>query len=359
MIEQTDPKKLKQYLKYAFELESSVYRQKEAIHAANSTLRLEEPKKEYIREPVKPVNKEPNIAKPKYLGWSEEAMEKYIRHKTNINNTKDLVKGIIVLIASICAIIYLLYDFHFLLLVLAVLWGVSAFVFLTSLTSTENLERYITYEKNEIAAYNKKINDANKKYLEQLKAYNKALESYKKAKLVAEEEYDTRLAMAQNNYDVAKNAIVQMEAPLTGTKQALAKLYSVDWIHPKYRNMVAMCTIYEYFDTGRCTTLTGPDGAYNLYEAELRQNLIINKLDSIISQLEAIKSNQYVLYCELAETNKMVKRIASGVDDIVKTTHAIVDSAETTAACAQITASCAQTTAKNTEALKYIALISA
>ena len=39
--------------------------------------------------------------------------------------------------------------------------------------------------------------------------------------------------------------------------------------------MTAMCTMYEYFVTGRCDKLSGADGAYNLYETEVRQNIII------------------------------------------------------------------------------------
>lgn len=353
MVKQTDPKKLKQYLKYASELESSVYRQEETILAANRALRLKEPQKEYIREPVEPVKIASNITKPKYLDWSTEAMENDIRNKAIRDNKEPLVYCILGAVVAVACVVCCFFDFDLILLVLSLACGWLAYFFACCVSSGyKGVEYTIASEKERIADYNKKISGANERYQKELKLY-------KKTKAKVEKSYKSQLAIAKNNYNVAQNAIEQMNEPLKKTKQALTQLYSADWIHPKYRNMVAMCTIYEYFDTGRCTTLTGPDGAYNLYEAELRQNLIINKLDSIISQLEAIKSNQYVLYCELVETNKMVKRIASGVDDIVKTTHAIVDSAETTAACAQITASCAQTTAKNTEALKYIALISA
>lgn len=75
----------------------------------------------------------------------------------------------------------------------------------------------------------------------------------------------------------------------------LRRLYDLNIIHEKYRSLVPVTMFYEYFETGRCTTLTGHEGAYNLYEAELRQNIIIDKLDGIKDQLEDIKKNQYYL----------------------------------------------------------------
>lgn len=95
--------------------------------------------------------------------------------------------------------------------------------------------------------------------------------------------------------------------------------------------MVAMCTIYEYFAAGRCTELNGADGAYNLYESELRQNLIINRLDTIIKQLDAIKANQYMLYTELKKTNEILEGISSDMKELTSTVHRIEDATHITA----------------------------
>ena len=114
--------------------------------------------------------------------------------------------------------------------------------------------------------------------------------------------------------------------------------------------MVAMCSIYEYFASGRCTELTGADGAYNLYESQLRQDLIINKIYTIINQLEAIKQNQYVLYSEIKNTNSILADIGKDVKNILENTNKITQNTYITAVCSQVTA-------KNTEALKYISLI--
>lgn len=80
----------------------------------------------------------------------------------------------------------------------------------------------------------------------------------------------------------------QILATISNSEKLLTQLYAQDIIHPKYRNFLAIAQIYEYFDTGRCTELGGANGAYNLYESELRQNIIIDRLDVIVSQLQML-----------------------------------------------------------------------
>lgn len=94
------------------------------------------------------------------------------------------------------------------------------------------------------------------------------------------------------------------------TELALKKVYSIDIIYPKYRNFVAMSSIYEYFDSGRCTTLAE---AYNLYETEVRMNRIIEKLDIIISKLDEIKQNQYYMYNAIKSLQPKIERLTSSV----------------------------------------------
>ncbi len=93
------------------------------------------------------------------------------------------------------------------------------------------------------------------------------------------------------------------------TKNSLGTLYNVDVIHPKYRNMVAVCSFYDYLDTGRCTALTGPGGAYDVYETDLRFNRIESKLDVIITKLDEIIANQQYLGRLIKESNNTLYRI--------------------------------------------------
>ena len=85
--------------------------------------------------------------------------------------------------------------------------------------------------------------------------------------------------------------------------------------------MVAVTTINEYLESGRCFELECPNGAYNLYETELRQNIIIGQLSTIISSLEQIRNNQFSLYQELVKANTTVNDILYEVQGVKENTR--------------------------------------
>lgn len=96
----------------------------------------------------------------------------------------------------------------------------------------------------------------------------------------------------------------------------LEHVYEKNIIHPKYRDFVAISQIYEYIDTGRCTELEGPNGAYNLYESELRQNTIIDRLDVIINQLEQLNRTMRYVANAVNQTNTLLNNISYSLDRI-------------------------------------------
>ena len=91
------------------------------------------------------------------------------------------------------------------------------------------------------------------------------------------------------------------------TKAVLNKFYSTNVIYPKYRSLPAIASLFEYMLSERCYGLTGHEGAYNLYENELRLGHIISTLDSISSDIKEIKQNQRMLYDVMSESQKMTK----------------------------------------------------
>ena len=123
-------------------------------------------------------------------------------------------------------------------------------------------------------------------------------------------------------------------------EEALISLYEEGIIYSKYRNLVAVSTIYEYLASGRCDRLEGPNGAYNLYEMELRQNIVIGQLSTITENLEQIKENQHTLYYEIQSANYNSASMLSSIRDAVKF------SAYQTAAIA-----------KNVETMRYISMM--
>ena len=108
--------------------------------------------------------------------------------------------------------------------------------------------------------------------------------------------------------------------------------------------MTAICSLYEYISSGRCDTLEGQAGAYNLYEMELRQNVIIGQLEKVISQLESIKNNQYMLYSKLNEANHTINCISSQLNNVENNSN--------------IAAYHSQITAENTEFMKWFNMFS-
>lgn len=138
-----------------------------------------------------------------------------------------------------------------------------------------------------------------------------ALEELKKEIEVQQVALESSLSQLQNNTDYpAVQLKINLEKEIETASEVLAslfkqknQLYATEIIFGKYRDLAAITSFYEYLLSGRCETLDGVNGCYNLYESELRANIIINKLDAIGDSLEQIKGNQYMLYSQLSQIN--------------------------------------------------------
>ena len=156
--------------------------------------------------------------------------------------------------------------------------------------------------------------------------------------------YEVECEKVQNINSQAQNQIVaekiqkqtaeaylqQVENALAASKSKLEILYAHNIIFPKYRNYVMVCSIYEYICAGRCTTLEGHEGAYNILELEIRLDRIVTQLDAILSNLAAIQANQYTLYVCLQESNQKIdmllqeeSQIAACLQEVSKRTASI------------------------------------
>ena len=340
-MEEFTTKDITEYLKNAMELEASVYSQKEAITQGQKELKAKEPKLSKFSKPYRHVAE---IKKPTYTS-------SYPNFKpTSMVPCFFFYFFIGCIIFMLIALVLKLEGTPFYVVV-----GVGA-----SLAAGGVCALIKEYDGEQL----KKIQEEKEKYEVELKAYEQkkiaAEQNYEKEL----EEYNKKVELdklacseKQERYKIAAQVLTALDKPLEETTKTLEKLYSVNMIFPKYRNLVAISTIYEYFITGRCNELTGANGAYNLYESELRQNLIIGKLDVIVQQLEEIKQNQYTLYTELQKTNLILSGVASDINNIMNSVERIEDNVQSIAASSYITAYCSQVTAKNTEALKYITLI--
>lgn len=134
------------------------------------------------------------------------------------------------------------------------------------------------------------------------------------------EKYNAALSVWETNN--SKN-MDYLNQTLNTSEVLLKEYYTFDTIYPKYHTLPALTSIYEYFMTGRCTELTGPHGAYNLYEDEVRKDMIISQLNLIIDNLEQIKQNQYMLYEELVKVRDEVNNMGTAMKEIERTVKEI------------------------------------
>ncbi len=110
----------------------------------------------------------------------------------------------------------------------------------------------------------------------------------------------------QNESDSIKNN-------LNTVKKTLSNYYSMNVIYPKYRNFSCTSSILEYYLSGRCESLTGHEGAYNILENEIRFGLVFTKLDIVIKSLEKIKQNQSLLYEAIEDCNRNISNVSSNL----------------------------------------------
>lgn len=175
--------------------------------------------------------------------------------------------------------------------------------------------------------------------------YHKEMEAYTR-KWQAE---NARMEKENQKKSILDRELNKMKKQYSEISNVLNTLYSLNVLYPKYRNIVAIVTFYEYLISGRCSQLEGHEGAYNIYENEIRMNAIINRLDDIICHLEEIKNSQYLIYNTLKESNRKV-------DSLYKTATQNLQYLQDIAANSSITAYHAEISAKNSEILSYIAI---
>ena len=157
-------------------------------------------------------------------------------------------------------------------------------------------------------------------YIHAQKAYEFELRAYESSVIKENTRFEKAMADYLHDNEVyneeSKAIMERHDSALIGLERALQELYDQNVVFPKYRNMVAITTINEYLSSGRCFELEGPNGAYNLYEMELRQNIVIGQLATVVDNLDQIKNNQFVLYREIVNTNHIVSEIVDELREI-------------------------------------------
>lgn len=374
-----DKSEITQYLKSIVDLESSVYRQERIVDVAKRNLVKKEVRKNNSIPFYKPVCPQRPERKEFLLEMPKEP-KPYV-------DKSDKISELIFFCATIIFGL-LLWQFagssFFIVCFFAFLMVVSLFLFII-FAITNNTDRKINknikneYEKK-LEEYNKQLEiyESNKEnydmqYQRQLDSYSRELQKYemdyndyqKKCtsyKNIKKKEYEEALKIADKNFEIASAEYKMLCYTLEDTKNNLDELYNMGIIFPKYCNYVAVCSMYEYFSSGRVDTLEGANGAYNLYENEIRQNLIISSLEKISTNLEVIKSNQYILYTELKENNERLDATLDEISNSIKSSLNCITRIEdinmSIAESTYINAYCSKINAENTRVMATMSFIS-
>lgn len=155
------------------------------------------------------------------------------------------------------------------------------------------------------------------------------------------------IGIARQRAILVANEMEKIENIYADTKETLAQYYDKGIIYHKYRNFIAVSSFYDYFCSGRCSTLEGHEGAYNIYESERRLDKICDKLDDIIDHLESIERNQYMLFSAIQNCESATEKLTNFIGNLDNSLQNIENSNEIIAYNSAITA-------ENTETLKWL-----
>lgn len=138
----------------------------------------------------------------------------------------------------------------------------------------------------------------------------------KEFEAVPEKALKLALPQGENEYFAAiAEEMEQAKALLKKAYGARSYLKGCGVVHPKYANLGALTSILEYYETGRTDSLTGPNGAYNLYEQALQAQTIINSLDNIANRLESVENAQYSILYTIQDMKENTEKLLTNIAD--------------------------------------------
>lgn len=118
----------------------------------------------------------------------------------------------------------------------------------------------------------------------------------------------------QNNLNLEQLILFHHNLKLAYVKTivTLKEYYDNKIIIPKYQNLIAVSTFYDYFSSNKCTQLIGINGAYEIFENE-KDNLITD-IDVVKLNLNQLKFKQEKLYRVIIEANRLIKELPTMIN---------------------------------------------
>ena len=146
------------------------------------------------------------------------------------------------------------------------------------------------------------------------------IESTNKKNKIAEESYSKNLERYNQTLTIEDHFFDEMNKAISGKNtlkaslyQQLNQLYSMNIIHPTFRNMIAVNQIREYLEMGVCDALEGPNGAYAQYLQDVRTNRICDSITdlkiNLMASLSTFAMTQASIIHELKTTNRNIEQM--------------------------------------------------
>ena len=295
-----ESKDLREYLKHVLELESAIYQTSQLRKEYQSKRENAKPKERTLYLPTKPEEPQKRV---EYVAFNQASQK--------LDGFSKFIWGISMAATIFCVPFPIIMgialggwvDIQTTMLVIGLIAAIPFGI------TTYQVMQIKEQELQSIILQNKK---AQEKYQADLQAYKSSYADIQEKNSTAHRTYTQALTVYNQETNVTLNKLTETEATL---KASLYTLYSKNVIYAKYRNLVTIATLFEYIDSGRCFELEGPNGAYNLYEGELRSDIIISSLSSIISNLEAIRNNQYTLYQSIETANATTHQLLQNLNN--------------------------------------------
>lgn len=289
-MNQLSTEDLKQYLFHVRDLEVSCYKQREYIKSLEALYKNEKPKLEPLQLTSSTSNKLWNFFGNIFVGLIIMFLPGAITGGV-IGLIVSIIKKFNITI-TLFGTTYEDFAGFIVFLILSIICGVVIGGIIGFFISVKS--------ESEARAKNEKIEESNKKA---------TADSALKAKMISEE-------------------TAKAKRTLTETSVLLNNYYSSGVVYPKYQGLIPVTMFCEYLASGRCDTLTGHEGAYNIYENEIRLNLIIVKLEEVVDKLDQIQQNQYMLASQLEQITRELQGLNSAVATQTATLERIEDNTE-------------------------------
>lgn len=222
---------------------------------------------------------------------------------------------------------------------------------------------YINHRKKKAeklqSDYNMALQQNQLMYAQALKEYEEQLSHYEKNRCAEQKRVD----LFNENLDTQLSAL---QSSIAASQTLLNRLYDLNIVYKKYRNLIAITMFCEYFDSGLRTQLEGENGMYDLYEQQLMGKMIIGELSAVNSNLRTIsyklgnlsnqltnmQRNQLMLYEEVAKSNSIVSDIKHSTEQLLNSSEKHLSAIQRST---EMAAFQAEATARRTNAIAKMA----